>query len=140
MYHCSNVCYFFFSSRRRHTRCLSDWSSDVCSSDLALLVRQEKKRLIDPSDKQGENLYTEIWLGLRSKMCGRTLAAQRRMVEDTRGTLDTVLDEIITFQVQGESEAGKPPIEQVRDIVKKIEKCESLYPSRMALENANKKA
>src|ERR1035438_10648706 len=23
-----------FSSRRRHTRCLSDWSSDVCSSDL----------------------------------------------------------------------------------------------------------
>src|SRR5262245_64412382 len=31
-------CYvsFFFSSRRRHTRCLSDWSSDVCSSDLEL--------------------------------------------------------------------------------------------------------
>src|SRR5437899_12779438 len=27
---------FFFSSRRRHTRCLSDWSSDVCSSDLSL--------------------------------------------------------------------------------------------------------
>src|SRR5258705_7106013 len=27
---------FFFSSRRRHTRCLSDWSSDVCSSDLAV--------------------------------------------------------------------------------------------------------
>src|SRR5262245_63585221 len=27
--------FFFFSSRRRHTRCLSDWSSDVCSSDLA---------------------------------------------------------------------------------------------------------
>src|SRR5262245_64927526 len=23
----------FFSSRRRHTSCLSDWSSDVCSSD-----------------------------------------------------------------------------------------------------------
>src|SRR5262245_63792175 len=29
---------FFFSSRRRHTRCLSDWSSDVCSSDLDLAV------------------------------------------------------------------------------------------------------
>src|SRR5882672_2238645 len=26
--------YFFFSSRRRHTRSLCDWSSDVCSSDL----------------------------------------------------------------------------------------------------------
>src|SRR5947199_1610470 len=28
------ACLFLFSSRRRHTRCLSDWSSDVCSSDL----------------------------------------------------------------------------------------------------------
>src|SRR5690606_39563878 len=28
------VCYFFFSSRRRHTRFSRDWSSDVCSSDL----------------------------------------------------------------------------------------------------------
>src|SRR5687768_7252341 len=34
-----NVCslqknFLFFSSRRRHTRCSRDWSSDVCSSDL----------------------------------------------------------------------------------------------------------
>src|SRR5437762_14016860 len=27
--------FFFFSSRRRHTRYIGDWSSDVCSSDLA---------------------------------------------------------------------------------------------------------
>src|SRR2546422_5096059 len=30
----SIVLLFFFSSRRRHTRCSRDWSSDVCSSDL----------------------------------------------------------------------------------------------------------
>src|SRR2546422_7584734 len=30
--------FFFFSSRRRHTRCSRDWSSDVCSSDLRLLI------------------------------------------------------------------------------------------------------
>src|SRR2546422_3502393 len=29
--------FFFFSSRRRHTRCSRDWSSDVCSSDLAAM-------------------------------------------------------------------------------------------------------
>src|SRR3989442_14967601 len=29
-----NCVFFFFSSRRRHTRCGRDWSSDVCSSDL----------------------------------------------------------------------------------------------------------
>src|SRR2546429_9874537 len=28
----------FFSSRRRHTRCSRDWSSDVCSSDLSVPV------------------------------------------------------------------------------------------------------
>src|SRR6266511_6241887 len=28
--------FFFFSSRRRHTRFSRDWSSDVCSSDLAV--------------------------------------------------------------------------------------------------------
>src|SRR5256884_2144433 len=29
---------FFFSSRRRHTRCSRDWSSDVCSSDLVRML------------------------------------------------------------------------------------------------------
>src|SRR5204862_670364 len=29
---------FFFSSRRRHTRSLRDWSSDVCSSDLSVAL------------------------------------------------------------------------------------------------------
>src|SRR3712207_9433184 len=31
--------FFFFSSRRRHTRYWRDWSSDVCSSDLECRVR-----------------------------------------------------------------------------------------------------
>src|SRR5437762_14282736 len=30
----SPFCFFFFSSRRRHTRYIGDWSSDVCYSDL----------------------------------------------------------------------------------------------------------
>src|SRR2546430_9515425 len=33
------VIFFFFSSRRRHTRFDCDWSSDVCSSDLPDVVR-----------------------------------------------------------------------------------------------------
>src|SRR5215467_14894904 len=32
----NTYCFFFFSSRRRHTRLRGDWSSDVCSSDLGL--------------------------------------------------------------------------------------------------------
>src|SRR6267154_3101016 len=36
---------FFFSSRRRHTRWTGDWSSDVCSSDLALAYAEHAFRL-----------------------------------------------------------------------------------------------
>src|SRR5699024_11446685 len=45
-------CYFFFSSRRRHTRSKRDWSSDVCSSDLPSPVspfrQQAMPRMPDP--------------------------------------------------------------------------------------------
>src|SRR5207249_5815714 len=36
--------YFFFSSRRRHTRSKRDWSSDVCSSDLLCKSRRAAGR------------------------------------------------------------------------------------------------
>src|SRR6266511_3148432 len=36
--------FFFFSSRRRHTRCSRDWSSDVCSSDLGFGLQPESWR------------------------------------------------------------------------------------------------
>src|SRR3712207_6034400 len=41
------TCYvvFFFSSRRRHTRYWRDWSSDVCSSDLAIYTRDAENAL-----------------------------------------------------------------------------------------------
>src|SRR5207245_8598552 len=37
----------FFSSRRRHTRCYRDWSSDVCSSDLHALGRPRLELLLE---------------------------------------------------------------------------------------------
>src|SRR2546430_10081696 len=39
---CSVWIFFFFSSRRRHTRFDCDWSSDVCSSDLESPERQHR--------------------------------------------------------------------------------------------------
>src|SRR5438105_14081149 len=35
--------FFFFSSRRRHTRSTRDWSSNVCSSDLAGRIRSARR-------------------------------------------------------------------------------------------------
>src|SRR5206468_5990402 len=37
--------YFFFSSRRRHTRSDRDWSSDVCSSDLETWLSLDENKL-----------------------------------------------------------------------------------------------
>src|SRR5262245_62806779 len=47
---------FFFSSRRRHTRCLSDWSSDVCSSDLMRVVAPIALVLLTPENDKFVNL------------------------------------------------------------------------------------
>src|SRR4051794_22526432 len=38
--------FFFFSSRRRHTRWTGDWSSDVCSSDLARCTRASNQGVV----------------------------------------------------------------------------------------------
>jgi mitogen-activated protein kinase kinase kinase len=111
-----------------------EWHGMLASVLTGDVVRQEKKRLIGASEKQGEEFFrAELWLGIRARICGRNLAAQRRIVEESRSNLEATLEHITNFEVQGESEAGKPPIEQVRDVVKKIEKCESLFPSRTAL-------
>src|SRR5262249_59005924 len=43
--------FFFFSSRRRHTRLVSDWSSDVCSSDLVERARSASSRRLRRRDR-----------------------------------------------------------------------------------------
>src|SRR5205809_5256917 len=58
----TRACVFFFSSRRRHTRCSRDWSSDVCSSDLEPHRAALGKRLITAPDADalGPRLKTAL--------------------------------------------------------------------------------
>src|SRR5215204_7255297 len=66
--------FFFFSSRRRHTRSLCDWSSDVCSSDLAELRGLENLLACcrdepSPDEQQVADLEKTIkWLRRRLKL------------------------------------------------------------------------
>src|SRR2546422_3421501 len=58
---------FFFSSRRRHTRCSRDWSSDVCSSDLTvnLILHFLVGQVHHPANARGQAIYhllLEIWI------------------------------------------------------------------------------
>src|SRR6266852_7323814 len=54
--------FFFFSSRRRHTRCYRDWSSDVCSSDLC----DRENARVEIFDRDGG--YLGEWPGLANPM------------------------------------------------------------------------
>src|SRR5438046_8653483 len=64
---------FFFSSRRRHTRLVSDWSSDVCSSDLIFLslvdVSVWVRHLVDanPVGHRGRAGNSRVLLVFREK-------------------------------------------------------------------------
>src|SRR2546429_1717634 len=53
------LCFFFFSSRRRHTRCSRDWSSDVCSSDLDAAIPALVTGVADLAPDGGEATLTE---------------------------------------------------------------------------------
>src|SRR5699024_12099460 len=63
--------FFFFSSRRRHTRSKRDWSSDVCSSDLTpyrnfLLVELRKilhQRIDSCRTEKQQHIVIELFLG-----------------------------------------------------------------------------
>src|SRR5699024_5337457 len=60
------VLLFFFSSRRRHTRSKRDWSSDVCSSDLALRAAGEAELIPQRSACELREAWTLAWQIRRS--------------------------------------------------------------------------
>src|ERR1039458_10571555 len=61
---------FFFSSRRRHTRCLSDWSSDVCSSDLLHFAHRFSIYLRAPEQDSTATYADLFWLLVSAKPTG----------------------------------------------------------------------
>src|SRR6266542_5729157 len=57
-------CVFFFSSRRRHTRCYRDWSSDVCSSDLLRGVEAAAETPLPGGDVEPDEGVAVLEVGL----------------------------------------------------------------------------
>src|SRR2546421_4517149 len=72
---CSTVRgFFFFSSRRRHTRSDRDWSSDVCSSDLAVAEARllaERRRQEDLGRPAHERRVEELGALADPELAGR---------------------------------------------------------------------
>src|SRR2546429_4255539 len=74
--------FFFFSSRRRHTRCSRDWSSDVCSSDLRLRFRWCAPRKTYPR--------LNLARTLRPSLAARSWLIRRKRNADAVGALACV--------------------------------------------------
>src|SRR6266498_2285423 len=86
---------FFFSSRRRHTRCGRDWSSDVCSSDLAGELGVDAARIAVGGASAGGNLATVVGL-IAIERGGPGLVFQLLLYPVTDAALDTPSARAIT--------------------------------------------
>src|SRR2546430_7574129 len=80
----SSVCvvdlFFFFSSRRRHTRFDCDWSSDVCSSDLRGFDKGLATRLPKTDCSYAHTVGTDIFREGRSEEHTSELQSQSNLV------------------------------------------------------------
>src|SRR5258706_10390888 len=79
-------CAFFFSSRRRHTRLVSDWSSDVCSSDLhqgCPRVSQIRAGRDRGRRRLCHNPWTVLWIGTPEEL-DRRRSEERRVGKECR--------------------------------------------------------
>lgn len=107
-----------------------EWHSMLASVLKGDVVKQEKQRLIGTAEQMSKSqMGDEIWVGARAKFYGRSVAMQRKLIEEARSHLAPTIESIIAFEIKGETIMGKSPLEQVEEAVHKIEICEWLFPS-----------
>src|SRR6267142_3339522 len=94
--------YFFFSSRRLHTRLTCDWSSDVCSSDLDSerlavsttspeYLRKRKSSGHSATSESGHNRPRATAANPQQRLDWQLLLSLRQRLCDLTGTLDEKL-------------------------------------------------
>src|ERR1017187_4097088 len=103
---------FFFSSRRRHTRYIGDWSSDVCSSDL--LGAPDGARLIDGEPVPGRRAALRIEAA-KTLGCADPEAAvagdQKRIRRGMRQPLvQAIIGELVAVEPRQTLSCAKPQI------------------------------
>ncbi|KAK9247683.1 hypothetical protein V1506DRAFT_531115 [Lipomyces tetrasporus] len=112
-----------------------EWQAMLSAVLTGEVVKSEKRKLQTGQSTGKSSPETELWLEIRAKVCGRSLALQRKILEDSRKDVDHVIDELMNFQIQGKDECPYPPDEQIKNTLRKIEKCESLWRCTSAMRN-----
>src|SRR5699024_11467173 len=78
---------FFFSGRRRHTRSKRDWSSDVCSSDLTIVVQA---REVSADGK----MIDDMMISMSQEISGGKMADAVLEIENYDGDLPEIEEDI----------------------------------------------
>src|SRR5438094_10185570 len=71
--------FFFFSSRRRHTRSYGDWSSDVCSSDL----ENQQRAVLVEIHREAQTFFVKQLEGTLEGKAARAYLEDRGLDKDT---------------------------------------------------------
>src|SRR6267378_7005209 len=111
--------FFFFASRRRHTRSLRDWSSDVCSSDLDALGE-----FFDKTPSVARTIIAKALSAARAREAARKARELVRKKSGLEGGLlpgkladcsvsDPKLTEL--YLVEGDSAGGSAKMARVRE-------------------------
>lgn len=105
-----------------------EWQAMLQSVLTGDVVASEKRRL-----KTGGAIMAEddLWIGIRARMCDRTVENQKRLIEDARSTVDSILQEVMQFKVSDPTNFDLCR-EEVHQVLDKIHMCEMLWTSTQA--------
>lgn len=106
-----------------------EWRAMLASVLTGDVVTSEKRRL-----KTGGAIMKEddLWMGIRARICNRTLEAQKQITEERRSAVDDILQEVMQFKVSDSTNFDLCR-QEVHDVLDKIEQCETLWTSTQAL-------
>src|SRR5699024_3146405 len=120
---------FFFSSRRRHTRSKRDWSSDVCSSDISMMITTEGKKMFIGGK----------WLDRKENMEVRDPQDNSLITTVPKASAEDVLN-TVKLAEEGAAIAAKIPVHERISILNKaadyIEKYADLFANTIASEGS----
>src|SRR2546426_7313815 len=95
------MCFFFFSSRRRHTRLQGDWSSDVCSSDLhaeiylIVLLIDERPEEVTDMEENVKGAHVEVISSTFDEPADRHVQVADMVIEKAKRLVEHGKDVVI---------------------------------------------
>lgn len=115
-----------------------EWQAMLSSVLTGEVVRSEKRRIrpVKVKKLRPQQLPDEdLWLGIRSHVCHRTVDQQERALKYSRGQVNDILEQIVNFKVHYKNDEAslESAMEQVSTVLNQLEKAEFLYRSKQVM-------